>query len=58
MKRILFALFALFFVSLAGISKKFDDSQLPDRALRTMDTCMALVHDGSMRRHSSASTAS
>lgn len=46
MKRILFALFALFFVSLAGISKKFDDSQLPDRALRTMDTCMALVHDG------------
>lgn len=46
MKRILFALFALFFISLAGISKKFDDSQLPDRALRTMDTCMALVHDG------------
>lgn len=46
MKRILFALFALFFISLAGISKKFDDSQLSDRALRTMDTCMALVHDG------------
>ena len=46
MKRILFALFALFFVSLAGISKKFDDSQLSDLALRTMDTCMALVHDG------------